>query len=63
MTTIGYGQTSQDFQNVFQEAWRTQISSRKLGIAGYTWNGAIANIVGAFGEFQTYVLFQYISKH
>lgn len=61
MTTIGYSQTSQDFQNVFQEAWRTQISSRKLGIAGYTWNGAIANIVGAFGEFQTYVLFQYIS--
>lgn len=61
MATIGYSQTSQQFQTVFQDAWRTQISSRKLGIAGYTWNGAIANIVGAFGEFQTYVLFQYIS--
>lgn len=61
MATIGYSQTSQQFQAVFQDAWRTQISSRKLGIAGYTWNGAIANIVGAFGEFQTYVLFQYIS--
>ena len=61
MATIGYSQTSQQFQTVFQDAWRTQVSSRKLGIAGYTWNGAIANIVGAFGEFQTYVLFQYIS--
>lgn len=60
--TIGYDQTSQDFQKVFDEAWRTQISSRSLGIAGYTWNGAITNIVGAFGEFQTYVLFQYISR-
>lgn len=60
--TIGYNQTSQTFQKVFDDAWMSQISSRNLGIAGYTWNGAIANIVGAFGEFQTYVLFDYISR-
>lgn len=59
--TIGYNQTSKVFQSVFEDAWTSQISSKNLGIAGYTWNGAIANIVGAFGEFQTYVLFKYIS--
>lgn len=60
--TIGYDKTSTDFQAAFDLAWYTQISKQDLGIAGYTWNGAIANIVGAFGEFQTYVLFKYVAR-
>lgn len=51
---------SQDLKDAFQQTWQDNISSIEYGIAFFLKGGTLTYLNGAFGEFQTALLSNYI---